>query len=1285
MHVFATDMERIAFLLEAEADLCEFLGLRAVGADEEPAVELTTEELPEDERPKYITNYIGSKQKLVEWIWQHTPDGIGSVLDAFSGSAVVAYMYKTHGLRVVANDRLRYAYHAARAIVENDGTRISSEELNALLQPNGKAGTFVRDKFKGLFFAEGVHAIIDLVRANINALSGYKKDIALFALGKTCMSGKGGFGHFSSSTDYGKRQDTPEEFKQRFAKNVARINALVFDNGKECKAYQKDINTLLGEVKVDLAYFDPPYATEFSTTNYEKSYHFVEGLMTYWDGLEIDEETKTHHYQTDHQTVTKANAHAFFTEFLGNAKHIPHWLISYRDHAYPNETEMRGIITEVGKRHVSLRSHDHHYHISSRHGDASNAKEYLFICASEGQPQARADMAATAVWEETVTEIRYRVRDPEDFRPDTFRRKALEGVEGVAIIVAKLTPEQLADGQDPNAMVLQSYRFTRKSEQHPDGWTLEKAKEWIAQHERTQTDAGMREAENLQALADAPLSDAVDLLTCMAGTSDDDPVRVTGYMGSKYLLLGWIAKQVPAGAKSLLDAFSGGANVAYHFKRQGLQVFANDLLRYPYHLVRAVVENSHDTLSDEDVERILAPNADAGDFIVRTFHGYYYSKPVLAWLDQVWANIQKLPGYKKDLALATLGTVVKAKSAFGQFNRSKKNAKAELGHDALDADELVADAGLSNSQLTNVPVSEFVATFRATAKRLNGLVFDNGASCKAFNLDAVDAVRKLGADVLYLDPPYITEFGTNDYENDLHFVEGLMTRWADKQLLDNGRRSYPSRTKFSKETIQALLEALARESRGKYDTVLLSYRDKAFPSEEEIGRIFGEHFGLVRKKAMEVEYNIARTYGTGGQFAKELLFVSSKPRQTAKATQAEARPANCHTSLPVDVVLTSEAQTSVPGAGDPRFTCILCRVGTNKNGDHFTAEELSARCVTAVNKKIDLKHSQDVTDIVGGIVTAEYLEDEVGGRVECVGELFVQDAPNAPLAYKLMKTGIIAQVSMECDYAEGECSICGKRAASKNDYCLHLRKYKGADFQGQPVYEILHGVTFTGLGLLDRKGADEHARITQVAAATTSEGGVRMDEPITDAAEAAKKKTPEDGGGGAPADDATRAKQLEQENKQLKQQVVELQQQIDALLAEKKAAANRAKAQTLVRKLERQGLKFGSDEEKDAEIGRLAGLSDEAFAASEQAYAKIAQAMPGKADAADAQRVENDKVTPDSGGEKPKAAEQTTPPLRADAGVRPLEVDDRSDNSLEAQLTRGFQQAYDERLARVQG
>ena len=39
--------------------------------------------------PIYITNFIDSKQKLTDWIWKNTPEGVKSVLDAFSGSAWV--------------------------------------------------------------------------------------------------------------------------------------------------------------------------------------------------------------------------------------------------------------------------------------------------------------------------------------------------------------------------------------------------------------------------------------------------------------------------------------------------------------------------------------------------------------------------------------------------------------------------------------------------------------------------------------------------------------------------------------------------------------------------------------------------------------------------------------------------------------------------------------------------------------------------------------------------------------------------------------------------------------------------------------------------------------------------------------------------------------------------------------------------------------------------------------------------------------------------------------------
>lgn len=790
MELFATDLERLAFLLEADAALT--LDPDTLGS--EAAEQSAPEELPPEKRPKYITNYIGSKQKLVDWIWKHTPEGTGTVLDAFSGSAVVAYMYKTKGLQVIANDRLRYCHHAAKAIIENNSVRLSEDEIEALLADNAKAGSFVQDNFKGIFFAKGVHALIDTIRANCDKLSGFKKDIALFGLGKTCMSGKGGFGHFSSSTDYGRRQDTPDEFKDRLRKNLQRINALIFDNDKENKAYRQDINDLLPKAKADLAYFDPPYATEFSTTNYERAYHFVEGLMTYWEGLEIKADTKVKYYETDHKTVTKANASEFFQTFLGNAKHIPHWLISYRDHAYPNEQEMKRIIGSFGKQ-SRMKSKDHHYAITSKHGEASNAKERLFVCA---------------------------------------------------------------------------------------------------------------------------------------------------------------------------------------------------------------------------------------------------------------------PGAK------------------------------------------------------------------ASAER-----------------------------------------------------EG-------------------------------------------------------------------------------------------------------KPVPMAAA-------ANFHTSIPVDIRLgdgerlATEAM-DVGSAGDPQFSFVLCRTGTNKNGDHFTAEELSGRHMTAVNKKVDLQHSQEFNDIVGGVVAADYLEDDNGGRVECVGELYVHDTPAARLAYKLMKRGIISQVSMECDYQEGECSVCHKRFQNKADYCTHLRKFKGRDFNGLPVFEILHGVTFTGLGLLDRKGADENARILQVASLQSQpdqsqpEGDSTMEDktkPTDDQAaktesDAAKKKPAQQEG------DPARVTDLEKENRQLKAQIAELQKRVQELEAEQKAAACRSRAKKLLTRLEKQGLSFASEEDREAELKRLAELSDEAFAATEAAYERLPKSAK-----ADKDKVEK-PADSDQGG-KPAAKASTETPLRSDAGVRPLDVDDRK-VSLEDRLRDGFMAAYRNRV-----
>ena len=516
-----TYLENIRFLLETQTELA-MMPLIMPESEEMYAEAVRDKRITKDNidpakgLPIYVTNFIGSKQKLTDWIWLNTPDGVKSVLDAFSGSAVVGYMYKQKGLRVVCNDRLRYCYHIARAIVENQKVTLSEEDLEMLLAENSQAEDFVQKTFRGSFFQSGVHPLIDNISKNIDELKGFKKDIALFALGKTCISAAGSFGHFQSTRNKGFEghiTDTPKRFIERFKQVVDRLNALVFDNEQENKAYWKDILEIFDLVKVDLVYFDPPYATHFSVTNYETSYHFVEGLMTYWKGLKIDESSKVKKFQTDHQTVTQSNAEGFFDGVFEKAKGVKHWIISYRDKAYPNEAGMKKLVEKQGKM-VKMKSHEHQYQLAgkNRHDDPSAAvKEHLFICAPTGK-QSSADVEADIVLE---------------FDP--------------LVTVVDMFGEPL-----------------------------------ICDNVQIETDEGDdQEAEAVK----------------------DTKQFIANIMGSKHKIMSWIWAHTPDGVETVLDLFSGGSNVAYYYKKKGLRVVANDLLRYPYHVARAVIENSSVTLS----------------------------------------------------------------------------------------------------------------------------------------------------------------------------------------------------------------------------------------------------------------------------------------------------------------------------------------------------------------------------------------------------------------------------------------------------------------------------------------------------------------------------------------------------------------------------------------------------------------------------------------------------------------------------------------------------------------
>ena len=74
MRTFSTDRDRLAFLMETDA-VRSFESLQTQADDEKNSepdeTKGPTPKGPESkDRPKYVTNYVGSKQKLVDWIWR---------------------------------------------------------------------------------------------------------------------------------------------------------------------------------------------------------------------------------------------------------------------------------------------------------------------------------------------------------------------------------------------------------------------------------------------------------------------------------------------------------------------------------------------------------------------------------------------------------------------------------------------------------------------------------------------------------------------------------------------------------------------------------------------------------------------------------------------------------------------------------------------------------------------------------------------------------------------------------------------------------------------------------------------------------------------------------------------------------------------------------------------------------------------------------------------------------------------------------------------------------------
>lgn len=329
------------------------------------------------------TRYMGSKEKLLPYI-QNVAENFefDSAIDLFAGTGVVGYLFKTMGKRVFSNDYMAMSTTYAKAMIENSKWQLSEREIDQLFAANPNTSTFVQDTFQGLYYADKENEQIDLVRSNIRKIRNpHKRAIALSALIRACLKkrARGIFTYTGLRYDDG-RADLQMSFEEQIRNAATIINQAVFDNGTDCRARCGD--AMQSRQKADLAYIDPPYYSPLSDNEYVRRYHFVEGLVRDWEGVEIQEHTKTKkfkNYPTPFSSRTGA-ADAFDRLFYRLRESVI--MVSYSSNSLPTKDEIIHLMSKH-KRHVEVIDIDHRYSFAnqaSRKDDNRNeVKEYLFV------------------------------------------------------------------------------------------------------------------------------------------------------------------------------------------------------------------------------------------------------------------------------------------------------------------------------------------------------------------------------------------------------------------------------------------------------------------------------------------------------------------------------------------------------------------------------------------------------------------------------------------------------------------------------------------------------------------------------------------------------------------------------------------------------------------------------------------------------------------------------------------------------------------------------------------
>lgn len=338
--------------------------------------------------------FMGNKYRLLPWIKEELSAlDFHSVLDAFSGSASVSYLFKTMGKQVYSNDFLNFPSVISRAVIENSSIIVSPDEISNLSDyPSslksdkelGKCDDFIKRTYEGIFYNPEDLEFLDVISYQISHLiCPYKKALSMAALIRSCVK-KQPRGVFTISGDLSRyddgRRDLKLSLREHFLEQIELYNKSVFDNGQQNNSYSGSVFDFdIQNFPVDLVYMDPPYVPRSDDNCYVKRYHFLEGLSKYWKDEEIMYNTKVRKIPKKYTPFSyRADAldafEGMFRKFQDSIL-----VLSYSSNGYP-DLDVLLTLMEKYKSKVEVKSRDHRYHFGTHDKvRRSKVQEYLII------------------------------------------------------------------------------------------------------------------------------------------------------------------------------------------------------------------------------------------------------------------------------------------------------------------------------------------------------------------------------------------------------------------------------------------------------------------------------------------------------------------------------------------------------------------------------------------------------------------------------------------------------------------------------------------------------------------------------------------------------------------------------------------------------------------------------------------------------------------------------------------------------------------------------------------